>query len=86
MPKYEKYVLSAKIRDCGYTMLELAVCAQIKFYKKTDLTKLNVQKQLLKQYLQLSFDCGHINLTRYRRSLRLLDDVGKQLSCLFSLE
>jgi len=86
MPKYEKYVLSAKIRDCGYTMLELAVCAQIKFYKKTDLTKLNVQKQLLKQYLQLSYDCGHINLTRYRRSLRLLDDVGKQLSCLLSLE
>jgi hypothetical protein len=85
MPKYEKYVLSAKIRDCGYTLVELAICARFKFYKKTDLTKLNIQKEMLKQYLQLAYDCGHTNLTRYRRSLVLLDDVGKQLSCLLSI-
>ena len=24
MPRYEKHILSAKMRDCGYTMLELA--------------------------------------------------------------
>jgi len=84
MPRYEKYVLSARIRDCGYKMIEFAVGAHMKFYKKTDLTKLNIQTQVLKQYLQISFDCGHINRTRYRRSLILLNDVGKQLSCLLS--
>jgi hypothetical protein len=43
MPRYEKYVLSAKMREIGYLCLELAIAANKKQHKKTDLTRFNVQ-------------------------------------------
>jgi hypothetical protein len=36
MPRYEKYVLSAKMREIGYLCLELAIAANKKQHKKTD--------------------------------------------------
>jgi hypothetical protein len=44
MPRYEKYVLSAKMREIGYLCLELAIAANKKQHKKTDLTRFNVQQ------------------------------------------
>ena len=41
MPRYEKYVLSAKMREVGYLCLELAIAANKKQHKKTDLTRFN---------------------------------------------
>jgi hypothetical protein len=86
MPKYEKYVLSSKIREIGYTLLELAVSSHLKFNKKTDLTKLNINKELLKDYMQVALDNGYIDLAKYRHSMKLLNDVGKQLVVLLSIE
>lgn len=80
MPRYEKNILSAKMRDCGYTMLELAVSARLKVHKKTDLTKFMVQKELLKNLIQLSYDCGHIDLKKFRTASNILTGVGKRLS------
>lgn len=86
MPKYEKYVLSSKIREVGYTLMELAVASHLKFNKKTDLTKLNINKELLKDYLQVALDTGYIDLAKYRHSMKLLNDVGKQLVVLLAIE
>jgi len=80
MPRYEKHILSAKMRDCGYSMLELAVCVRLKVHKKTDFTKFSVQKELLKNLLQLSYDCGHIDLKKFRTANNILTGVGKRLS------
>lgn len=66
--------------------MELAVSSHLKFNKKTDLTKLNINKELLKDYLQVALDTGYIDLAKYRHSMKLLNDVGKQLVVLLAIE
>jgi hypothetical protein len=79
MPRYEKYILCAKIRDIGYTLLELAIAANKKQHKKTDLTRFNIQHELLRQLINLSFEAKHIDSKRHRIASEKLDEVGKLL-------
>jgi hypothetical protein len=66
MPRYEKYILSAKMREIGYLCLELAIAANKKQHKKTDLTRFNVQHEFLKQLLNLAVEAKHIDPRRHR--------------------
>ena len=79
MPRYEKYVLSAKMREIGYLCLELAIAANKKQHKKTDLTRFNVQHELLRQLVNLAFETGHIDLHKHRVASQKIDEVGKLL-------
>jgi len=79
MPRYEKYVLSAKMREIGYLCLELAIAANKKQHKKTDLTRFNIQHELLRQLLNLALESKFIELRRYRVACDKLDEVGKLL-------
>lgn len=79
MPRYEKYILSAKMRDIGYLCLELAIAANKKQHKKTDLTRFNVQHELLRQLLNLAVEAGHIDPRRHRIASEKVDEVGKLL-------
>jgi hypothetical protein len=79
MPRYEKYVLCAKIREIGYMCLELAIAANKKQHKKTDLTRFNVQHELLRQLLNLAVEAGHIDIRRHRIASEKVDEVGRLL-------
>lgn len=79
MPRYEKYVLCAKMREIGYLCLELAIAANKKQHKKTDLTRFNVQHELLRQLLNLAAEAGHIDSKRHRVASEKVDEVGKLL-------
>ena len=79
MPRYEKYVLSAKMREIGYLCLELAIAANKKQHKKTDLTRFNVQHEFLRQLLNLAVEAQHIEPRRHRIAYEKLDEVGKLL-------
>ena len=79
MPRYEKYILSAKIREIGYLCLELAIAANKKVHKKTDLTRFNVQHEYLRQLINLAVEAKHIDNRRHRIASEKLDEVGKLL-------
>ena len=79
MPRYEKYVLSAKIREIGYLCLELAIAANKKVHKKTDLTKFNVQHELLRQLINFAFEAKHIDQQKHRVAQEKVDEVGRML-------
>jgi len=79
MPRYEKYVLSAKMREIGYLCLELAIAANKKQHKKTDLTRFNVQHEFLRQLLNLAVEAKHIEPRRHRVACEKLDEVGRLL-------
>lgn len=79
MPRYEKYVLCARMRDIGYLCLELAIAANKKQHKKTDLTRFNVQHELLRQLLNLAVEAGHIDPRRHRIASEKVDEVGRLL-------
>jgi hypothetical protein len=79
MPRYEKYILSAKIRDIGYLCLELAIAANKKQHKKTDLTRFNVQHEFLRQLLNLAVEAKHIDPRRHRIACEKADEVGRLL-------
>ena len=79
MPRYEKYVLSAKMREIGYLCLELAIAANKKQHKKTDLTRFNVQHEFLRQLLNLAVEAKHIEPRRHRIACEKLDEVGRLL-------
>ena len=79
MPRYEKYILSARIREIGYLCLELAIAANKKQHKKTDLTRFNVQHEYLRQLLNLAVEAKHICPRRHRIASEKADEVGKLL-------
>ena len=79
MPRYEKYILSAKMREIGYLCLELAIAANKKQHKKTDLTRFNVQHELLRQLVNLAVEAGHIDSHKHRVASQKIDEVGKLL-------
>jgi hypothetical protein len=72
MPRYEKYVLSAKMREIGYLCLELAIAANKKQHKKTDLTRFNVQHEFLRQLLNLAVEAKFIEPRRHWRTYKLI--------------
>jgi hypothetical protein len=67
------------MREIGYILLELAITTSKKQNKKTDLTRFNVQHELLRQLLNLSYEAKHLDSKRYQIASQKLDEVGKLL-------
>ena len=59
-PKSEKFALVTDIKRSMDTMLERAIEAQKKYYKKTTLQELDVEIMKLKAYLRLSQNLGFL--------------------------
>ena len=78
-PRYEKYILCAKMREIGYLCLELAIAANKKQHKKTDLTRFNVQHELLRQLLNLAVEAGLIDPRRHRIASEKVDEQQRRI-------
>lgn len=76
-PKHEKYLLANKIRELGYEIFEAAVTVNKKFHKKTTLSDLNVKHEVLRQFVNLSFELKYIDMQKHRVSQLKIDEVGK---------
>lgn len=85
-PKHEKYLLANKIRETGYEIFEAAVTINKKFHKKTTFTDLNVKHELLRQFVNLSFELKYIDSQKYRVSQTIIDEVGKMIGAWIKVE
>lgn len=76
-PKHEKYLMANKIRELGYSILESAITVNKKLHKKTTLSKLNVDHEVLRQFVNLAYEQKYINTHKHRVSQSHIDEVGK---------
>jgi four helix bundle protein len=78
-PKSEKFALVADIKRSMDRMLERAIEAQKKYYKKTTLQELDVEITKLKAYLRLSKNLGFLPMKKYEIWSEKVVEIGKML-------
>lgn len=78
-PKSEKFALVTDIKRSMDTMLERAIEAQKKYYKKTTLQELDVEIMKLKAYLRLSHELGFLPIKKYEVWSDKVVEIGKML-------
>ena len=79
LPKHEKFVLGERIREMGYTLLELAIAANKKYIKKTTFTEFDVAHETLRQLVNVAFELKYIDAKKHRVSQLHIDEVGRLL-------
>lgn len=67
-PRHEKYGLSQQLRNCAYGVLAGLVECQKKYHNKTSLTKLDVQHEQLRAFLNLAFEMGYFEFEHHKRA------------------
>lgn len=78
-PKEEKYLLANKIRELSYKIFEGAIIVNKKFHKKTTLSEMNVNHELLRQLVNLAYELKYIDHQKHRVSQLNLNEVGKMI-------
>ena len=78
-PKSEKFALVIDIKRCMHLILERAIEAQKKYYKKTTLQELDVEITKLKAFLRLSQELGFLPFRKYEIWSKMVVEIGKML-------
>ena len=67
-PRHEKYGLCQEIRQCVYGVLAGIVECQKRYHNKTSLTKLDVQHEQLRVFVNLAFELGYFSFEHHKRA------------------
>lgn len=78
-PKSEKFAMAADMKLVMDVMLEKAVEAQKKYFKKTTLQELDVANTKLQHYLRVAFRLRFISMHKYEVWSKQLVEIGKLL-------
>jgi four helix bundle protein len=78
-PRYERYGRVLDIKRCMDTMMERAIEANKKFYKKTTLQDMDVAVDKLRHYIRLSYRLRFIDYKKYKRWTAQVNEIGKML-------
>ena len=91
-PKYERYVLSNRIRNTAYEVYDLITESQKRYYKKSILTNLDIIHEKLRMQLYLAYELGYFKFKdgkkvdkspeeleghRFFAINKLVDELGK---------
>jgi len=78
-PKYQKYVLGERLRNQAQDIIELIITINKKYYKKTDLTLLDITHEKLRVNLLISYELELTEARRYHHAALLVDEIGKMI-------
>jgi len=90
-PKHEKYALALNIRQTAYTVYDLMVECQKRYFKKTSLTELDIAHEKLRMQIYLANELGYFSykdsskndnvnpVHRYLAISRIVDEIGKMI-------
>ena len=78
-PKSEKFALVIDVKRCMHTILERAIEAHKKYYKKTTLQEMDVEIMKLKIYLRLTMNLGFLPFKKYETWSEKVVEIGKML-------
>jgi len=78
-PKYEKFLLAERIRELAYSLYEGAIIVNKRFHKKTTMTDMNVNHELLRQLVNLAYELKYIDSQKHRVCQAHISEVGKMI-------
>lgn len=78
-PKYQKYVLGERLRNQSQDLIDLIITINKKYYKKTDLTLLDVRHEQLRVNTNISYELELVEYYRYHQLAKLIDELGKMI-------
>lgn len=76
-PKEEKYSLALDIRNAMNLILRLAITINKKLYKKTTFSELNIEHEVLRQFIYLAYESRYIDSKKLKVSMEKTDEVGR---------
>lgn len=78
-PKYTRFTRVADITRCMDRMMEIAITANRKYFKKNTLQELDVEVDKLRKYVRLSYDLKYISFKTYKLWTSEVDEIGRML-------
>ena len=78
-PKYARFNLVTDIVRCMDRMMEIAVEADKKYFKKTTLQSLDVEVERMRRYVRISLRLKYISHRTYRLWSEKVNEIGKMV-------
>jgi len=78
-PKSEKFVLSADIKNTFFEMLRLFLIANKLQYKKKTLYDADIQLELLRFKIKLSYDLNYLPIRKFELLSKMFAEIGRLL-------
>lgn len=78
-PKYEKFVISAEIRQTLTEIIKLVVRAAKRYYKKTTLQDLDIEIEYLRSLIRKTHRLKYIDTRKYEIWIRHVNEIGKMV-------
>ena len=75
-PKTERYTLAANIRNCMHDLLRLIITANKRYFKKTTIQDLDIELEILRSYIRLSYTAGFLPFKKYEVWAKLINEIG----------
>lgn len=78
-PRSEKFAMAADIKKCMNRLLERAVEANKKYYKKTTLQSMDVELAILRKYIRMAYRLKFLPYKKYRIWTEKTNEIGRML-------
>ena len=78
-PKFERHVLGAEIRETVWTFLRAIIICNKRYHKKTTLTDLDAELDVLRAQVRTAFALRYIDQKKYEHWARLNDELGRMI-------
>lgn len=78
-PKFERHVFGAEMRSTLWRMLRLIIACNKRYHKKTTLTELDTELDVLRSQVRMAFSLKYIDQKRYETWARMNDELGRML-------
>lgn len=78
-PRSEKPAMGADIKRCMDRLLERAIEANKKYYKKNTLQEMDVELAKLKKYIRLAYRLKFLPYKKYRNWTEKTKEIGRML-------
>ncbi len=79
LPRHEKHVLSAEIRQSMLQVQRLIITAFKRYHKKTTLTDLDIELAVLKRQVRLAKELQYLDIKKYAIWVALIVELGKMI-------
>nr|WP_272888927.1 diversity-generating retroelement protein Avd [Stutzerimonas stutzeri] len=78
-PKFERHVLGAEIRETVWKLLRMIIICNKRYHKKTTLTDLDAELDVLRSQVRTAFSLQYIDLKKYEHWARMNDELGRMI-------
>lgn len=78
-PKFERHVFGAEIRQTLWRMLRMIIICNKRYHKKTTLTDLDAELDVLRSQVRMAFNFRYIDTRKYESWSRRNDELGRMI-------